>query len=519
MANAMPITPRFTVDQTDEEVLVKINVPYVRVSQAEVVASSHDFTFYCKPYFLKLTFPHEVVDDDRCRAVYDPNIDHGLITAHLPKLVPGQHFPDLDMVSKLLQNRITKDNKEWSPPLIEVVGETVNDVDSASELGKDALPNIDSGEVNVRMTPMYGFNNLYSKVLGNLRDELSGVVSLPLPDLCAMSNRRFARMQAEAQQFDADRYLADLLHADEDYIYTEAMRHHAHWDVSWEMWKSAERDEAVATAEACVHFSEENNATMTNLPRRSSLYHASALSTLEKKQIIFTLIDILCAYCYDYRITQSEPTVESATNITLLSASLSWLEVFSEDDDMLSVLVTSARRVMCNGYLRVWKLIRKVFVDVTKILLLGKRCVLKCLLDLHHIIEHTDTHYILNKLFINDYCIWLQTADLGDMLQVYGHAMNTAKKDIDYNMLDFGLKEIEKCLTEGASEEESESGDDSERDFDEDNDTDESMNDAAGQVNDNSNSRSVAVAAEHLKKLELGTTHDLQKKVLIEEIE
>ena len=254
----MPITPRFTVDQTDDEVLVKINVPYVRVSQAEVVASSHDFTFYCKPYFLKLTFPHEVVEDDRCRAVYDPDIEHGLITAHLPKLVPGQHFPDLDMVSKLLQNRITKDKKDMSPPLIEVLGETTNDDTDEAE------PSAESGGVmSLNIARMYGFNNLYSKVLGNLRDELIGVVSLATPDSCAMSNRRSARMQAEEQMFDADRYLADPLHAEEDYIYTEAMRHTAHWDVSWAAWRPS-GTEAESAAETSVHFSEENNATMTN---------------------------------------------------------------------------------------------------------------------------------------------------------------------------------------------------------------------------------------------------------------
>ena len=53
--------------------------------------------------------------------------------------------------------------------------------------------------------------------------------------------------------------------------------------------------------------------------------------------------------------------------------------------------------------LRYLKFTRKVFTDVCKVLLLGKRCVLQCLLNIRSIFEHTDSHYLLNKLFLGDY--------------------------------------------------------------------------------------------------------------------
>jgi SHQ1 protein len=51
---------------------------------------------------------------------------------------------------------------------------------------------------------------------------------------------------------------------------------------------------------------------------------------------------------------------------------------------------------------RYLKFTRKVFTDVCKVLLLGKRCVLQCLLQIRSIFEHTDSHYLLNKLFLGD---------------------------------------------------------------------------------------------------------------------
>ena len=54
-------------------VFVHVRVPYVRVSEMEFYVDGMDFTFYCKPYGLKLQFPHEVVDNELTKAVYDPN--------------------------------------------------------------------------------------------------------------------------------------------------------------------------------------------------------------------------------------------------------------------------------------------------------------------------------------------------------------------------------------------------------------------------------------------------------------
>lgn len=71
-ARRMPVTPKFTISQTESHVVITARVPYVRVSDAEIDIDGHHVSIYCKPYLLKLNFPGELVDDDSSRATYDP---------------------------------------------------------------------------------------------------------------------------------------------------------------------------------------------------------------------------------------------------------------------------------------------------------------------------------------------------------------------------------------------------------------------------------------------------------------
>ena len=70
------------------------------------------------PYFLRLTFPGNVLEDDASSALYDPA--SGYLTVTLTKEMPGQEFPDLDLLAKLLAPRSSKD-KPPQGPLIEVL--------------------------------------------------------------------------------------------------------------------------------------------------------------------------------------------------------------------------------------------------------------------------------------------------------------------------------------------------------------------------------------------------------------
>jgi protein SHQ1 len=180
----------------------------------------------------------------------------------------------------------------------------------------------------------------------------------------------------------------------------------------------------------------------------------------DEKRVLLSLIDIIFAYCYDMRITQGDPNVESAHTVSVLSPSLSWLEDYSHPA-MLSIkqiLVYSARRVLIYPYLRMWKLVKKCLVDVSKILLLGQRVVLQCVLDVHRIFEKTDTHYLLNKVFMDDYCVWLQSlGGFGDgyadiMLRTIGKECNAVKSSISKEDMGGDLDIVAVELTAATSE-------------------------------------------------------------------
>lgn len=67
----MPVTPRFSISQTDAEVVVEVHVPHVRVSGMDFEVDGREFSFWCKPYLLKLTFPGELLDSEEAHATYD----------------------------------------------------------------------------------------------------------------------------------------------------------------------------------------------------------------------------------------------------------------------------------------------------------------------------------------------------------------------------------------------------------------------------------------------------------------
>lgn len=212
-------------------------------------------------------------------------------------------------------------------------------------------------------------------------------------------------------------------------------------------------------------FSEEEQDALCRLMNRE--YSVRAGSD-EEWALWAGLADLLFAYCYDLRMTAGEHTVESAHNMSRLSCSLSWLEDFSQQSDRhISVsdgIKFSLRRSVIYPYLRVWKLARKVLADVVKLLFLGKRAILKCLLRIRAIFEHTDTHYLLNKLYVDDYCTWIQQQQQddtthglhADSLYEFAKAYNAAKSSIEKHphqgkeLMGFNLPALEQWASDSA---------------------------------------------------------------------
>ncbi|KAL2803526.1 protein SHQ1-like protein [Daubentonia madagascariensis] len=394
------LTPAFDLSQDPDFLTIAIRVPYARVSEFDVYFEGTDFKFYAKPYFLRLTLPGRIVENGSEQGSYDA--DKGIFTIQLPKETPGQHFEGLNMLTALLAPRKSRTAK----PLVEEIGasefseEAVEDDDEEFDWEIEQTPYEEVSESALNPQCRYGFGNLRSGVVQRLQDELSDVIDIKDPDFTPAAERRQKRLAAELAKFDPDHYLADFF---EDEAVEQILKYKPWWIGTYSkmmaLWEKSQEQENHA---ALVSFSEEEKYQLRKFVNKSYLLDKRAHS-----QVYYGLIDILLAYCYETFVTEGERNVESAWNIRKLSSTLCWFETWT---NVHEILVSFGRRVLCYPLYRHFKLVMKAYGDTIKILQLGKSAVLKCLLDIHKIFQENDPAYILNDLYISDYCVWIQKA-------------------------------------------------------------------------------------------------------------
>ncbi|NXW54760.1 SHQ1 protein, partial [Eurystomus gularis] len=437
------ITPAFELTQDPDFLTVIIKVPYARASEFDVYFEGEDFKFYAKPYFLrqvveefkkqllfikqKLTLPGRVVEDGRERASY--NTDKGTFTIHLPKEIPGQYFEGLDMLTSLLAPKKSRSAK----PLVEEIAasaELSEEEDEEFDWEIEQTPYKESAEGTLPPQCRYGFGNLRSGVFQRLQDELSDVIDIRDPDQTPVDERRRKRLAAEAAKFDPDHYLADFF---EDEAIQHVLKYKPWWvDAHKKMIALQGESHQDHDTPAFVVFSEEEREQMRKFTNKSYL-----LDKRSRHQVYLGLIDILLAYCYEICVNEGDKNVESSWNVRKLSATLCWLESFTNIHD---VLVSFGRRVICYPLHRHFGLVTRAFNDTVMILQLGKAAVLKCLLDIHKIFMENDPAYILNDLFITDYCIWIQKTK-SKKLAVLSESLQ--KTTLTKSHLGFELEELE----------------------------------------------------------------------------
>ena len=426
----MVAVPRFSITQTPATVVIAIKLPFIRVSSSETLIEGNKFTFSCSPYLLKLTFPGEIVDDEArpAKGVYDPNDCNGTLTVTVHKAVEGA-FEDLDMTTKLLQPRALKKAAAAGPPLIEVVSSETNGDDDDEE--EEAVPISECGVaqqediVNLKvLAPRYGFNRGFSRCFENLREELKDMCEChDVMDDIGAGEKRELREEVEEDKFDGDRYCADYFandgkfreHNEEgpDPFYLCASEYTGWWGDEGEggdgdgNGKGNGNGDGDGIDELCervkgIAFDDKEQEALQSLPNRELLVE-------DDGPLLLGLIDVLFGYVYDCRMTEGESTVESPWTVSILSPTLSWFESWTlPGDDCKKVIVACARRSLVYPYCRSAALACKILGDVGGILRGGRRSSLKGLLAVRGIFERSDTHYMLNRFYMNDYCVWLQ---------------------------------------------------------------------------------------------------------------
>jgi len=79
------------------------------------------------------------------------------------------------------------------------------------------------------------------------------------------------------------------------------------------------------------------------------------------------------------------------------------------DSELGDVLATSYRRLLAFPLYRSFILAEECRKDVAKLLRKGKRTVVRCLLELKSILDHNDVYYVYSKIWVDDFCVWVQT--------------------------------------------------------------------------------------------------------------
>ncbi|XP_056607399.1 protein SHQ1 homolog isoform X2 [Triplophysa dalaica] len=435
------ITPAFELSQDSDFLILIIRVPYTRTSEFDIYIQGEEFKFYAKPYFLRLTLPGRIVEDGRERASFD--IDKGLFTLRVPKETPGEHFEGLEMLTSLLAPKGTRSAK----PLVEDTdegacgGETCEEEDEEEEFDWQIEQEVyaEPPAETLKGYHKYGFGNLRSGVFCRLQEELSEVIDLDNPDNTAPELRRSGRLNTETTIFCTDHYFVGL-YDDKETI--DTILKFKPWWRERDVGQSEDSDTSVT-------FTGEEKEQMRKFTNRSYLLDKKA-----RFHVWLSLVDIILAYIYDVRTTEGEHNVESAWTIRKLSGTLSWLETYQSLQD---VLVSFGRRSLCYPLYRHFSLITRAVKDAACIFQSGKACVLKCLLSIHKIFRENDPAYILNDLYITDYCIWIQGVKSKHVIAL-AEPLREAK--LQKSHLDLELELLEHAAELVVKEEEEEEGED-----------------------------------------------------------
>lgn len=421
------ITPKFSVTQDDQFVYVDVQISTIRFNAAglEMVAEGNLFVFNLSPYYLRLRFPYEVVDDERATAKYQAQNES--IHIQLPKLEEGKFFEDLDVPTKLLArhgdligaDNVSQQKADAARPLIQELGSDQKNtkkenLESISAVGEafsweieQSLEEPGSGLLSVK----YGFDDSYDSVIGVSISNGNDINELDDPEHTCANDRVIERLRKEDLKFDPEYYVSEFMvqrYAEPDDLEINGIKQLLAYTppivkeyLKW--YKKAIDKNAVMP----VEFTEqEQNQMQSNIPRKEYLVS-------NPKRLYITLLSILFAYTFELIETESNHNTESAWSIGKLAPQISLLDqqLLTQDaTDSHSIIkaaiATGIRRSLSYPLHRNFELSLRAWNFVYYILRGGKRLVSRCLLDVHEIFRYHDVYYVYNKVLLDDLCSW-----------------------------------------------------------------------------------------------------------------
>ncbi|PSN51814.1 hypothetical protein C0J52_10885 [Blattella germanica] len=95
----MPI-PNFELTQSDSKLLISIHAPNINIKDADLLIDGCDFRFYAKPYCLHLKLPGKLLGKGKASVQYHHKGDIYIISIN--KTIKGEYFKDLGMAFRFI---------------------------------------------------------------------------------------------------------------------------------------------------------------------------------------------------------------------------------------------------------------------------------------------------------------------------------------------------------------------------------------------------------------------------------
>lgn len=209
------LTPAFSCSQNEHFVIVVIHLSILcKITDAVFDINGQQFTFYCKPFYLRLRFHQMLREGAGERATFD--LEKQELTVYLPKLQANQHFESLDNTQYLTA---TDKQRQRMNLITEIKSEEVDDTGESEDEDTEFIQAqevctsscVEDGSASA----CYGFGNSFSGVFSRLdADLVREILCLHNPDHTTTSERRRLRLEQEQQDFDLGGLLFSL--EDED---------------------------------------------------------------------------------------------------------------------------------------------------------------------------------------------------------------------------------------------------------------------------------------------------------------
>lgn len=392
------IKPNFTLEQTLDKIILRIHIKYIKTQDIQVDLTDSQLKMYANPYFLSLKFPISLLETENSN--YD--ISNGILTVELEKEIP-----------EIIQDLEFKINSNIS---IDSLTESVNSR-PIKPLVQDLTLDLSSKKVekeNPGLEKKYGFNQEYSglgKELSLLSNEM-----LEISDFDSIfSDFKLEYLQRINRKFCIEYYIQDL--QDLNGIDKDINAFTSEYKKLLLLKQSNNSSEIIDSKEI---------QEIQEIKRKEYFIQ-------DEKSIYLGLVDLMFSYSYNYLLNQGEENSESCWNLVKTSPTLSAFLTF---DTLQQVVWTSAKASLSWPLLRNWEFTLKVLKHTTIIFKLGKKGIVKALLEMKRILEGDERTFTICQIWIIDYLSWITTSASDKIIADFASQLNhfsLEKSDIYFN--------------------------------------------------------------------------------------